>query len=198
MGAIDTVFNLGQDAYKSLFVVQFDETFPFFKRLGLKAADLTFRITQFDIPASPVATEEIRWWTQKLVRPGAQSTEDKSLTLSNFRVDHGYKVLQAFYDWKDACLNSYSGEMGDIHAAGLTTNITVMPVTSNSQGANPTPSAGFFLFENCWCSDVSGVSFSMDDSNHMTFSPQLQFLRFSKNIGRPNGGVAASAVSAYI
>ena len=195
---IDKAFNLGQDAYKNLFAVLFDSNFTFFADQGLTKDDLMFRMTQFAVPASGVGTEEIHWMTQKFTRNTGLVIEEKAIQLQDVRVDAGFKVLQAFSDWKDAAVNSYTGSVGSLTAPGMTTGFSVQPVSSQSISDGSLiikPGVGSYDFETCWCSDISGVSFSMEDGGHMTFTPTLVFLKFKKNIGRTDPNFKVNPLS---
>lgn len=193
-------FNIGADALKNLFVVQFDPTFPVFANLGVTADDLMFRMTQFTVPKSGVGNKEVHWLSQKFLKPDGTIDEEKTLTLSSVRIDLQYSILQAFYDWKDQAANSYTGSIGDILGSNMTSPFHVQPVSSQSLATGNLviqPNVGYYTFENAWCMDVDGVDFSMEDSGWITANITMAFLRFSHNIGRPtqNTIISPSAFS---
>lgn len=191
---LQKAFNLGADALKSLFIIQFDPAFPIFSNLGVTADDLMFRMTSFSVPGSGVSTKEVHWLTQKFLRPGGKIDEEKTLTLQNVRIDVKYALLQAFYDWKDQAANSYTGTIGDLIGSGMTSPFTVQPVKSASAETGTIdvdPNVGYFGFEQAWCTKVDGVDYSMEDDGFLTANLTMAFLRMSHNIGRADQHFAA-------
>lgn len=182
---IDRVYQMAADALKPLFAVTFDPDFSFFKDLGLSADELSFRCPNAEPPESGVGTYEIPWQSQKLLMPNGKVDQEKTWTLSNVRIDAGYKVLQAFYNWKNAVTNSVTGTVGNVAAGGLTSWAHITPLLSNGE-----PSVvGHWGIENLYCTRVSGVAFEQDGSGPVTCTLTFAFLLSTENIAQADSTV---------
>ena len=186
---LNSVFSLGADALKSLFVVRFmDPTFAPFVNNGLSQDELMFRLTTFSVPEGGVEPQEVHFLTQKLTRPGGQIDEPKQITLP-FRIDKGFRMLQALYDWRDMAANTYTGVIGDLIGTGMTTSLSVFPISSQSLDPGQSsflslPGVGSWDFEYAWCSKIGNIDLTMEDNGFVTGEATVNFLRMRHNVGR--------------
>jgi len=183
------VYSLGTDALKPMFALQFDPDFRFFKDLGISSEEMAFRCPAAEPPESGVGTYEIPWLGQKMLRPNGKVDQEKTWTLSNVRIDSGFKVLQAFYNWKNEATNSETGVVGDIVNGGFTSWVKIVPLGSDGE-----PKAGIegWGLEDLWVTRVSGVSFEQEGTGPVTCSLTFAFLVSTENIAQ-NSGLAPQA-----
>ncbi len=181
---LSTVYKFGADALKPMFRLQFDPDFRFFKDLSLSADELAFRCPAAEPPESGVGTYEINWLGQKFMRPNGKIDQEKTWTISNIRIDAGYKVLQAFYNWKNEAANSVTGVIGDIVNGGFSTHVHIVPL--GSDGETKSGIEGWTLNE-VWVSRVAGVSFEQEGTGAVTCSITFVFLTSEENVAQTAG-----------
>jgi hypothetical protein len=124
-----TVYNLGMDALKSMFYLQWDPSFSFFAEQVLTQDELMIRVPSISIPEDGMSTYQINHLAHVFDRPGGKIEMNKNISLT-MRVDQNFRIYQAFKNWKDSILNSQTGVIGDI-TSGLTNCLIVYTVKSH-------------------------------------------------------------------
>ena len=179
--SIETVFNLGEDAFSNLFdlvISRVPSAVPVPAGFDLEREKP--RITNFSVPSSGWESYEIDYKTESFSRVSAKVDLSKEITF-DIRVDRNYKMYKFFVNWKNAVLNSYTGAMGtdDSMDNGLRTSMSVWAIEAGAEGT-PIPGTTW-KFEGVICKSVPEISFDYGSSDPITVSITLEFLRMNDN-----------------
>jgi hypothetical protein len=175
--SIESVFNLGEDAFTNLFEMVFTKvpslvTAP----TGFDIQKEKLRITNFTVPGSGWESYEIPYITESITRVGSKVEITKEFSI-DIRVDRNYNIYKFFWNWKNAVLNSYTGAMGvdNQFNDGLRTSISIWAIQPGP-GGTPVPGVKW-KFEGVICKNVPDIDFDYDNSDPLSISIDFEFLR---------------------
>lgn len=179
MANIDTVFNLGEDAFANLFEISFTPPNGIVNQVGAGEMQIA-RIKGFEIPDTGVETYEVNYKTQSFTRVTAKVDAPNEFTF-DIRIDRNYLMYKTFVNWKNSVINTETGQMGEDTSldSGLRTTVSVWPVQANNTGQKNSD-AMQWKFIGCICTNVSGISFDHDSGDPLEATITMNFVKMQE------------------
>jgi len=165
---IDTVYNMGDDAFSNLFDISL-EPISYIPDVG----STLLRVQNFTIPGTGTDTYEVHHKTQRITKPSGKQNDPKEFSF-DIRVDRNWVVYRGLILWKNAVSNQVSGAVGaDNPLSNNRANISVWAVTPTGI---PIPGLGSWTFKGCFPQNVGDVSFDYTSGDPITVNVTMGFL----------------------
>lgn len=184
---LSALINAGADAMTNLYYVQF--TGGVFDTLQSAA---TVRASKITLPTFTQGTSERGFMTVKVNMPSPSYTGEKQFSVT-FRVDSNYKLYNELLKQQSKV---YAPSLGyaanEISSEDFFTTKVFVPnkgVNSSLSGLESPEDNTFlgsdndnyteaYVFNNCWITSISGLSFSYEDSGVQNVDVTIKFLSF--------------------
>jgi len=190
---LENVYDLGDDAFKSLWEISFQNT-----STGLTAtatgdlADLftavttsgssivgakgaPYRVSDFTIPSSGRSSYDVHYKTQKTTKTGGKIEQENEFEIS-FRVDQNWDLYKALRDWKNIVGDNNTGAIGADTSTG-TTRIRCDSITVKALGdIGSSTVKKTWVFNKVWLRTLGDVELSYESDEPVTVTATFHFL----------------------
>ena len=186
---IETMYSAGLDALANLFeVLMTTEKVSAFFTTDTEP-ELTFRIQDFEVPASEAGTYSVHYGPWEFDKPNGKVNPNRTITL-NVRIDKNFELYQSFTNWKNAIQNEYTGVLNNVN--NYTETLQVFPIRATGTDTYVAETVGQgAVFERCWVSSVGAISFDQSSGEPLIVPITFNYLRVNKDFNKTLGSSAA-------
>jgi len=135
----------------------------------------TVRVTTIEIPDSTVGTYEVQFGSQVMTKPNGVITTPNEFSFT-FRNDKNWNVYNGFYNWKQFIANENTGVMATDLAPNGVSSFRV-PITVLATDGAYIPTGLERIFEGCWPSSLSAISFEQTSGEPIETTVTMQFVK---------------------
>ena len=173
---ISALIQAGSDAMENLYYLDISG-----RLLDEYSQNFKVRVSQFTPPVPTQDKNSFSYLTTSVNMPKPSFTMDKTLKFT-FRVDENYDLYKHLLKQQSTTMNAGTGwatnQVPSESNGGITVKAYIFDRSLGNDPDNEDYYRPIYIYRYCYITDISGLSYSYENSNPMTLSVTMKFLDF--------------------